>query len=221
MLSHKSNIIRKPDAETAFLFNNVEVRYVGTHHLTGISFYCSLRTNYGVRVYPDGRKQLAKAYVRAIKKYTHGNAKYLCYPDAFGHNKNIYASHAVWMASGRTIPDGMTIDHINGETIDNRLENLRCLTPAQNQRDGGFLTKLRNKGFNPATISRTYLLRYYARMAFIKRVLTRHYYIRLSRNDLWQIVYLDAATLQKYLFNEFNIKIDFQLCLTTSKNCAD
>ncbi len=175
--------------ETFVDYNNVRVHYVGTCPETGISFYCSLRTNYGIRVLPDGQKQLVKAHVRGIKEYTHGNAKYLLFMDAFGYHKHFYASHAVWMASGRTIPDGMTIDHINGVTTDNRLENLRCITPQINTRDGGFLRKLRNKGFNPENISRVYLLRYYARMAVIKASLSQYRYDRLTRDDLWKILF--------------------------------
>ena len=44
-------IVRIPDKEPMALFcNNVLVHYVGTCPMTGFSFYCSMRHNYGVRV---------------------------------------------------------------------------------------------------------------------------------------------------------------------------
>ncbi len=47
--------------------------------------------------------------------------------------KRQYAHRVVWESAFGPIPDGMQIDHINGETKDNRLENLRCVTRQQNQ----------------------------------------------------------------------------------------
>ena len=39
---------------------------------------------------------------------------------------------AIWEHHNGPIPKGMQIDHINGDTLDNRLENLRICTNAQN-----------------------------------------------------------------------------------------
>ena len=41
----------------------------------------------------------------------------------------------VWEQEYGEVPDGMEIDHINGDTMDNRLENLRLATHQQNQRN--------------------------------------------------------------------------------------
>ncbi len=204
-------IIRKPDAEPSFLCNNVEVRYVGTCPETGISFYCSMRHNYGVEVFPDGRKVVQNATgIKQGKPYAHGKAEYLQFKHAFGKNKSILASHAVWMAAGRTIPEGMTIDHINGCTTDNCIENLRCITNALNARDGGFLHKLRNKGINPVAIQRSYLLRYFARMAKIKEAISPYKYRHLTFDILRAILYLPQRELTVCLQSFYDIEVEFQ-----------
>ena len=192
--------------------NNVEVRYVGTCPETGISFYSSTRCTYGVRVNPDGRMVVVNATgVKYGKPYAHGKAEYLCFKNAFGQCKHIFASHAVWMAAGNTIPEGMTIDHINGCTTDNCIENLRCVSNALNNRDGGFLRKLRNKGINPVAIQRSYLLRYFARMAKIKEALTQWKYRHLTFDILRSILYLPKKELTYNLLLFYEIEIDFQL----------
>ena len=206
------SIIRKPDMPLFFYCNNVEVRYVGTCPETGISFYSSTRTTYGVKVYPDGRKAVENATgVNKGKSYAHGKAEYFQFKDAFGQKKGILASHAVWMAAGRTIPEGMTIDHINGCTTDNCIENLRCISNALNNRDGGFLRKLRHKGINPIAIQRSYLLRYFARMAKIKEAISQRKYERLTFDQLRSILYLPARELTDCLQSLYNVQIEFQL----------
>ena len=43
-------------------------------------------------------------------------------------------ARAVWSAFNGTIPDGMHIDHISGDKTDDRLCNLRAVSPSQNNR---------------------------------------------------------------------------------------
>ena len=205
-------ILKKPDMPLFTYCNNVEVKYVGTCPETGISFYSSTRCTYGVKVYPNGRMVVENATgVKYGKSYAHGKAEYLKFQHAFGRMKGILASHAVWMAAGRTIPEGMTIDHINGCTTDNCIENLRCISNALNNRDGGFLTKLRNKGINPIAIQRSYLLRYFARMAKIKEAITEWEYHCLTFDQLRSILYLPARELTYNLLLFYDIEIEFQL----------
>lgn len=50
-----------------------------------------------------------------------------------------YEHYLAILFSGQTVPNGMWIDHINGNKSDNRLFNLRVVTPSQN---GHHRTKL-------------------------------------------------------------------------------
>ena len=175
-----------------FVFNNVLVKLVPWHgqdtHPNGNAFYISRDGSYGVRVYPDGHKVL----VNPAMQKTRGDGtkqEYLHFNHAWGHQIGIYVSRAVYSAWVGPIPEGMTIDHINGVTTDNRFENLRTVSPEINSRDGGFLRKLRNKGIKPECIFRPFLLRYFDRMAKFKAGHTPWQYRKLTQNDLKHLLY--------------------------------
>lgn len=207
-------IIRKPDLiGSSFLFNNVKVRYVGTNPENNISFYVNNGQGgvIGVSVYLYGRKVLKNATSKNNgNEYCHSKAEYLQFKHVFGLGKHILASHAVYMAwRSKEIPAGMTIDHIDGCTTNNDVRNLRCVTMALNQRDGGFLHKLRNQGIKPAEIPRWMLLRYFDRMAFIKENIPRLRYNHLDKSDL-EILLFCASQVASVRFNrKYNLKIKF------------
>ncbi len=192
------------------------MRYVATCPETGISFYVNNGQGgvVGVRVYPDGRKVLENASgVKYGKTYAHGKEEYMKLRHAFGGQKGIFASRAVFIAWCHEIPAGMTIDHINGVTTDNSIGNLRCVTLAVNQRDGGFLRKLRNKGIKPADVRRSYLLRYFDRMAHIKANISSYRYDHLDRADLMTILFYDIPVVYDHFKREYNIELPFEITL--------
>ena len=211
-------IIRKPDLiGSSFLFNNVRVAYVGTNPENNISFYANNGQGgvVGVSVYPDGRKVLKNATSKNNgKKYCHSNDDYLQFKNAFGRGKHILASHAVYMAwRNKEIPAGMTIDHIDGCTTNNFVPNLRCISLAINHRDGGFLRKLRNKGIKPADVRRSYLLRYFDRMAHIKANISSHRYNHLDRADLMTILFYDLPVVYAHFEKQYHLTLPFKLGL--------
>ena len=177
-----------------FLYNNVRVKLVGVHPQTGNAFYINDGHGgiLGVRVYPDGKKVVVNPDYAKLRHGIKRDKKdgYVQFRHAWGRKKYIFASHAVYTAWVEPIKPGMTIDHINGCTTDNRFENLRQIPISINVRDGGFLMKLRNKGIAPVTIDRPYLLRYYDRMAKVKAGSPSRYK-NLSKAQLLKILYDD------------------------------
>ena len=51
---------------------------------------------------------------------------------AHGKKKKYYSARFIWECYNGLIPPGLVIDHINRIRVDNRLENLRVVTPQQN-----------------------------------------------------------------------------------------
>ena len=173
-------------------------------HPNGVAFYVNNGQGgvIGVRVYPDGRKVTVNPFTNITdgtkfptrRRYSQ---RYLRFKHAWGKGIAIYASHAVYTAwHEKPIPAGMTIDHINGVSLNNDFRNLRCISNKINLRDGGFLTKLRHKGFNPACIERAYLLRYFDRMAEIKASIGEYRYEKLTKEQLRSILFLPDEELQ-------------------------
>ncbi len=68
-------------------------------------------------------------------------------------NKVSYLAHRIiWELHHGEIEEGMVIDHINGDTLDNRLENLRVCTNTQNAQNihagRGIYSKLKGVSFH-------------------------------------------------------------------------
>lgn len=51
------------------------------------------------------------------------------------NGKRLYGHRAAWMHANGDIPEGMVIDHIDGDGLNNRLANLRLVSKQINQRN--------------------------------------------------------------------------------------
>ena len=117
------------------------------------------------------------------EKYLKTSARYLRVPREFG---SILLARLKYLTSKGEIPAGYTIDHIDGNPLNNDIHNLRAIPQAINDRDGGFLRKLRNHGIIVAMYPGI-ILEGFERMAEWKASHTKYRYSRLTRDELLRI----------------------------------
>ena len=65
-----------------------------------------------------------------------------------------YVHRVIWEMKNGEITVGMTVDHINGEKTDNRIENLRCVDVQTNQMNLG-LSRANTSGFQGVSWDKT------------------------------------------------------------------
>ena len=118
------------------------------------------------------------------EKYLQKSAKYLKLPRHFG---NMLLARLKYLTFKGEIKEGETIDHIDGNTFNNDIRNLRAIDKAINHRDGGFLRKLRNHGIDVAMYHPTFIIEGYERMAEWKKSHSEYRYENLDKNDLLRI----------------------------------
>lgn len=168
-------------------------RYVATHRENEVAFYCNIIATKGIAVYPNDRK----GNVQTPHPSTYPNSRnkcnarrkqrYLSFKHAFGRDKGLLASHASYIAEhAELIPIGMTTDHMDGVSVHNHPSNIRLLSNADNNRYGGYMRKLRNKGIDVAMYPGI-ILEGYARMAEWKAEHTEWKYKCLTRDELLRI----------------------------------
>ncbi len=122
--------------------------------------------------------------LRPKEKFKKNTTRYLKLPRGFG---DLYLARLKYLTFKGEIPEGYTIDHIDGNPLNNDIHNLRAVPVAINFRDGGFMRKLRNKGIRPELFSGA-LLGYYERMAVFKETHTPWEYEKLTREDLMRLL---------------------------------
>ena len=118
------------------------------------------------------------------EKFKQKTTRYLALSKEYG---SMYLARLKYLTFKGEIPEGFTIDHIDGNPLNNNIRNLRAVPRAINDRDAGFLRKLRNKGIRPELFSGA-LLGYYERMAVFKETHTHYAYDHLTRDDLMRLL---------------------------------
>ena len=103
--------------------------------------------------------------------------------------RNVSIALIVMATYNHQVPDrtkGEVIDHIDGNPLNNNPRNLRIVSRAINDRDGGFMRKLRNNGYNVAMFPGI-ILEGYARMAEWKETHTVWQYQCLRGPELLRV----------------------------------
>lgn len=118
------------------------------------------------------------------EKFKPNTTRYLVFNS--GCYGNMYLARLKCITFSGEIPAGYTVDHIDGNTLNNDVRNLRTVPRAINDRDGGFLRKLRNKGINVAMFPGI-ILEGFERMAEWKASHSYSEYRKLTREELLRI----------------------------------
>ena len=167
---------REPIPRTWFLshgYTKADTRYTNGH-----AIWLHPRTN---DVFSAYRK--IKLNLLPKKKHLKTSAQYLYVPREFG---SILLARLKYLTFKGEIPAGYTIDHIDGNPLNNDIRNLRAVPSAINRRDGGFLRKLRNHGIIVAMYPGI-IIEGFERMAEWKASHTEYRYKHLTRDELLRI----------------------------------
>ena len=168
---------REPIPRTWFLshgYTKADTRYTN-----GYAIWLHPKTN-------DVYSAYGKIKLRLIpyEKYKKATTRYLCLDRTHG---NMYLARLKYLTFKGEIPAGYAIDHIDGNPLNNDIRNIRAVPRAINDRDGGFMRKLRNHGINVAMYHPTFIIEGYERMAEWKNSHNTYRYNQLDKNDLLRI----------------------------------
>jgi len=124
-----------------------------------------------------------KLQIEPKEKHRRNTTRYLKLTCTYG---DMLLSRLKYLTFKGEIPAGYTIDHIDGNTLNNDIRNLRAVTPDINYRDGGFLRKLRNHKIDVAMFPGIIVVGF-ERMAEWKTTHKRWQYDNLTREELLRI----------------------------------
>lgn len=120
------------------------------------------------------------------EKFRANTTRYLKLGRGYG---NMYLARLKYLTFVGPIKEGEVIDHIDGNTMNNDIDNLRAIPPEINSRDGGFMKKLRNNGIIVAMFPNEIILAGYERMAKWKATHSLYQYYRLKGQELLQVFF--------------------------------
>ena len=120
-------------------FNGTSLRLVPHEPDNGYRLFVSFDGAIGLRIAPNGIETLQNAIPTTcenckIRSNAKRKQRYLQFKHPWNTDEQILVSHAVYLAwSGKPIPPGHQIHHLNGITTDNCFDNLLCV-PAREHR---------------------------------------------------------------------------------------
>ena len=118
------------------------------------------------------------------ERHKKNTTRYLKMPGNYG---NMYLARLKYLTFIGPIPEGCVIDHIDGNTFNNATDNLRAVPRTINDRDGGFMRKMRNNGYPVHMFCKVAILAGYKRMAKWKVSHTKWQYDQLNGKALLQV----------------------------------
>ena len=148
-------------------------------YTNGCTLWLHPRTNDVLNQY--GQK--IKLQINPKEKHRRNSTRYLKLTGGYG---DMLLARLKYITFKGDIPAGYTVDHIDGNTLNNDVRNLRVVPKTINFRDGGFMRKLRNHGIDVALFPGI-ILEGYERMAEWKATHTRRQYEKLQKDDLLRI----------------------------------
>ena len=119
-------------------------------------------------------------------------AQYLRIPKEYG---SILLARLKYLTFVGPIKEGEVIDHIDGNTFNNNIRNLRAVPRSINDRDGGFMRKLRNNGIYIHMYCANFILEGFARMAEWQAAHSRYAYDNLRGQELEQVFFGPTFTV--------------------------
>ena len=154
-------IVRKCPTDKP-LYCSREGKFYSVHNRlrAGASYLCSA-TDEGC-IMREIKPNLAQAGTRKCT-HTNGNGTHYPFIRQFG------AKHCHFLVAGAWYgprPEGMVIDHLNGNILDWSADNLEYVTPAENRKRAKLLRVLRTIGRDPKQMSREELLSIFNKYEF-------------------------------------------------------